>query len=1274
MPLRMGEMMVVVRAQDFASRTLRRVSGELVGMSREQMVAARRAEVSFRKMSAVSRVALAESDARRLNYVRNGVEMMRSFEKQMATMDRLQIAQQSVMQAGRFKKGTTRAQIREWQDASVAVRKMGLEGVMASRRLADAQKNFDRIRQKKRPGKAELAWSSRELRNAERAMKSLGDTGAAQATRWATLNRHIGQFQARIDTMSPVLRRAATGQGTLSTAIHRSNEELRRAYFELDRATRAELAFNQAVAHLPLHRLDNIGHALSGVGRTMQLFGAVSTVALAVAGNAYANFNQQVTLAATQTRQAGESFVQTAVNAERLGRHILRLMTRFPASSQEMADAAYTIFSSIDVNFKNGIKLLTEFNKVAVAGGTDLATATNAAITVLENFDTRLTDTGRITKDTSALLNRMFAIIRYGRMNFAQLNQLLTNVVPAATGARQSFDAVSGAIAFLTRTLGMKAGPSLARFLEFIVNPDVQKGMRKAGLAITDATGRLRAFPEVVRRFAALRATDPNDLLRIISAFGRGTGRGREFTIQGRKALIQLIDGYVEYARVQRAVVGNNNEFAQSFAAMSRTLGVRWQVFLNQMKVLVLYIGEHAIPVFLEIGETIGKWIDKWKNLSESARRNIVHWGTVVAVMTLVLGVLLSVVGALTTLTAALIIVGPKLKWIITPLGTAAGLLRTLAGIGVITLGIQLLRKGEGWNLLGGLLTGGGLAMLLRRGGRGTIIGATIGIAATMVFKGGGWQSVVGQLLLGIAAGAAIGGIPGAFIGAAGIVIPLIIQQRMETQEFFADLNTLKRRQQDVARTLAAARNIPERQAALQLRNMIANAFREGGGGQAGVDAALKFLDDFTKTLVSKGKGPRDAFDGIAREAQKAFDATKPGTKTTTQSLEQLMKTAKAWTEIQEAVNLQTQATTDSTEALAIKIGMAFSRGNVSNAAKLLNAYVAASTQTITPANILKLIAEAVKSGDMRRATELLGEWVQKVQQGQEELKRYRQEMRDYQKQLADTSKQATTEIIDNLRNMYSQMEQENRQAFGELFQGPWLTSETFDLAQEWGITPRIQDMIRDLREQNQQFTHWRQSLDKVFKRGLPRGFVDELRKMGPEQGQPLLDNILKAKPGQINALIAEWKRREGRIQEATKMDFRDEIERFRKAGLSMGEAIIQGFQNAQTARWFDSWVKRTFPNVINAAVAQAVRDFKAATPVPIRPNVPTAVPGATRANPAGVAAGTGATTNNTNNSKKWEITVNVEHDEGAMQAYAYNRAAQRQVAFVTRNILRGLV
>lgn len=180
---------------------------------------------------------------------------------------------------------------------------------------------------------------------------------------------------------------------------------------------------------------------------------------------------------------------------------------------------------------------------------------------------------------------------------------------------------------------------------------------------------------------------------------------------------------------------------------------------------------------------------------------------------------------------------------------------------------------------------------------------------------------------------------------------------------------------------------------------------------------------------------------------------------------------------------------------------------------------------------------------------------------------------------------------------------------------------------------------------------------------------------MGIEEGSPIMDNILKATPAQVSKLIQQFKRREGQIKSSTKMDFTDEIERFRKAGGNMGAAIIDGFENAQVGLFFDKWIKTRFPTAISAAVNEAVKRWKEGNPpptAPTRPARPTPPAGATSSNPGGVATPHGKWTPHV--APQAGDSYNFHFNIGGMDAVSATGvdAAMRQAAFVAKNAFRG--
>lgn len=1161
MPMRVGEMMVIVRAEDFASRTLRRVSGELAGLSRAQVIAAKREDLFRQMSSARHRVALAESNARRLQYVREGVTLRKQLGLQMDAMERMRVAQAKVMAKGRFRKGITPTDIRAYQDAASAVRQLGLEGAIAHRRLRQIQQVVaDRGAQ----GKGPTLANTRELRNAQRAVNALGVEGAASAARLDRLNRAVTTFDQRLPRMSSSLQRAARSASAMGDAVFSNKRHLESAYNDLNRAQRAQVAFNQALRQMPVQRAHEIAHALGGLGRTMQLFGALGTAAFGLAAREAAQFSQAVSLAATQVTPIGAGVDEARKRAGLLRKDILALARDYPFAAEEMAQATYDIFSSTNIQrIDQGMALLEAFARVGVAGQVDIQTATKASITVLNTFR-------GATDDVGETLNRMFSIVRFGRMRFSDFADMLPKVAASAYGAGQSLDDVAGIMAFLTRKTG-DAGISatqISRAFDVLGRKEFRVGIEKLGVSIEDATGRLLPLPQVLKRImtrwgAELRSggKGAERFIQIVTRASDQAGKGFLSTAEARRFFRFVFADFETYLDLQDKTVKNNKEFQRSFDTMMADPGVQWQIFVARIKAGIIAIGQSAIPVFAQIGGFIAKMIDKWDSLSEATQTNAVRWGVWISVGTLVGGVLFSMVSALTslglmlgTVTARLIRIGAAffgLSQLLGGTGTAGligrlflmlKMLTFLAAIGTIVIGIELEQRGGGWAAVGKFLQIAGGERLLKRAG--LFAGKTFG---------------------GIGRG-----------GVAGVLTELIWPDSVS---------------QDTA---------------------------------AGV---VQRIEDLDKTLAGQMKQVK--IDKIQRQATMIF---------------------------QKALRIPGADINDAKLALqryfmSIGIGAEGAGKKTKNATESFAAWEKQLTNIMGKAGSQAFLKAF---GLDENSLEAFDDQADAIEQSSAALS-------DWRRNLEVETTRARDTAVSNLRSMYTDMEQINREAFGELFQGPWLTSETFDIAKEWGITPGIQDMITDLKQQNQQFTTWRNSLDKLMKRGLPREFIKELRAMGPEAGQSLVNEILAGKPGQVNALIAEWKRKNAQIKQATKMDFTSEINAFKKAGGDMGNAIINGFREAGVNVWFDAWVSTTFPAVIDAAVNKAIADYVKLNPRP-------KIPATTKPPNTGSTGGSGKGNSSTDNSKTVNVTVNMSPD-----ARDANEAAKaRRTGHAVANKVKG--
>ena len=343
------------------------------------------------------------------------------------------------------------------------------------------------------------------------------------------------------------------------------------------------------------------------IGRGLQLRGLLGGAALGAAASQAATFATATTKAATQI--AGDNSVQkTAQNTIKLQSQILDLMHQFPASAQQQADAAYNIFSSMNVPLEKGVALLKLFNMVAVAGATDLATATNAMITIINNF-------GGSFDQVMKNINTSFAVIRFGKLEFADFNDMLNSVVPAAKGAGQSLQDVSGAMAFLTTKMKSNiAATALSRLLEVMARPDFRRGAERLGLDFQKIDGTLRPFPELIHQLARLPVAQlkgtVNTLIPLLTAVGRGSGKGIQSTVQSRRALIQMVLDERRFQGMQQNVVGATDEFRKRYVAMIGSAGVKWERFKATLQATAIVVGAAVIPWFERLGTIITRGID----------------------------------------------------------------------------------------------------------------------------------------------------------------------------------------------------------------------------------------------------------------------------------------------------------------------------------------------------------------------------------------------------------------------------------------------------------------------------------------------------------------------------------------------------------------------------------------------------------------------------------------------------------------------------------------
>jgi hypothetical protein len=302
--------------------------------------------------------------------------------------------------------------------------------------------------------------------------------------------------------------------------------------------------------------------------------------------------------------------------------------------------------------------------------------------------------------------------------------------------------------------------------------------------------------------------------------------------------------------------------------------------------------------------------------------------------------------------------------------------------------------------------------------------------------------------------------------------------------------------------------------------------------------------------------------------------------------------------------NEQLKAGRDSSEIVAKAIGAAVMRGDFRNATKYLTEFARIGQQAVTTNNVYAMIEKVIKSGHPEQVIDIIKEYADASRKATQDMQQYQRDLVQYQRQLSQTITQTTTDTINSLKDFYNQLYQANQEAFGQLMQGPFLGGEAADLAKEWGIEPGLSDITKDLNAQTRIFKERMRDIRLLTRRGIPAAALQGmLAGMSPEDAVSLLRNLMKASPKQIKSFQVAWKNSQTVITRQTRVDFTQRIAQFKRAGVSMAEAIKNGFsQEMLSDRGLSAWIKTHFPGLIQAAVASAVRDFRRTTQRPQRP------------------------------------------------------------------------
>jgi TP901 family phage tail tape measure protein len=347
-------------------------------------------------------------------------------------------------------------------------------------------------------------------------------------------------------------------------------------------------------------------------------------------------------------------------------------------------DALYDVFSSTEANLPQAEALLRSFAKAAVAGQTDIQTASRATIGLMNSYQIPF-------KDVNKVLDIQFKLVREGVGTYAEWAQRIGLVTPSAVRAGQSIETMAAALSTMTRlgTSSARASTSVARAFDAMSNPKTEKNLHKLGIATRDAKGNFRPLVQVLAEWRKeLEKIPKKDRVAQILEVLKGAGG----TIEARRFLQSMLmtKGGLELFQNQiKTFAKDKGSFQAAYNEMSNSVAAKTQLLKNRWDELKLGIGNALIPTFLKLVTAVGKLLTWFNKLSPKAQQMIAQfmvWSTVLGGVS---GVVLLLTGALLGLAGIIGVAGSAILPIIAGMAVGIAVLAAITA-GVIAFGVGI--------------------------------------------------------------------------------------------------------------------------------------------------------------------------------------------------------------------------------------------------------------------------------------------------------------------------------------------------------------------------------------------------------------------------------------------------------------------------------------------------------------------------------------------------------------------------------------------------------
>jgi len=331
------------------------------------------------------------------------------------------------------------------------------------------------------------------------------------------------------------------------------------------------------------HALVNMLYTFRAVSSALYGFGVQ-------AGQAAIGFQKMVAMVNTVARY-------TPGELEEVRQKLLGLANTSARSAEEYARGLYDIVSATGTTGKE-LKMLEQASKDAVAGFTDITTATKALSIAFNVY-------GDQVADITQLSDTMFAMVDKAIAPYEDLAKVLGLVVTQAKLAGQSFERAAGLLAFMNRA-GISAARS-ATFINQLLRQIPKRETKLAevfGIPIRDIEGNFRDVVDIMRDlYEALQKYSPVERMQKLA---------QVFTDVKERTGVQIVmANFKMFEDVMAGVADSAGESSRAFAEATSYTGYNVEVLVNKLNVLKVTLGTALLQTIAPVVEWLSNWADK---------------------------------------------------------------------------------------------------------------------------------------------------------------------------------------------------------------------------------------------------------------------------------------------------------------------------------------------------------------------------------------------------------------------------------------------------------------------------------------------------------------------------------------------------------------------------------------------------------------------------------------------------------------------------------------